>query len=101
MAAALERHLIVALIAGNCTLTAATFSDQRVTTQAPPASICSLPPAATSLLTSQGKVYLYFDATEATSDSLYNDWLAPDRTVIAAIPGPLTRVNSASTTPPT
>jgi uncharacterized protein (TIGR03437 family) len=84
MTATMPRLLIVAFVAGSYTLGGATFSNQRVTTQTPPAGDCtSLPPAVTSFLTTQGSVYLFFDATVTTSDSLNNDWLAPDGTVVA------------------
>ena len=39
----------------------ATVSNQRVTTQPPPASGCVVPPSTPSFLTSQGTVYLYFE----------------------------------------
>jgi uncharacterized protein (TIGR03437 family) len=63
----------------------ATFNNQRVTTSGPPSSGCVVPPAATSFLTSDAKIYLYFEATTTLTDQLTNDWLAPDGTVIKDI----------------
>jgi uncharacterized protein (TIGR03437 family) len=40
------------------------------------------PAAATSFLTTNNTVYLYFEATITTSDSLTSNWLAPDGTVV-------------------
>jgi hypothetical protein len=60
------------------------FSNQVVTTQAPPSTGCLLPTAATSFLTTDNTVYLYFEATAATSDSLTGNWLAPDNTVVGS-----------------
>ena len=54
-----------------------------VTTQAPASTGCTRPPPATSFLTTSNTIYLYFEATVTTSDSLSNDWLAPDNTVVA------------------
>jgi uncharacterized protein (TIGR03437 family) len=61
------------------------FSHQVVTTQAPASTGCVQPTAATSFLTTDNTVYLYFEATVTTSDSLTNNWLAPDGTVVAGI----------------
>jgi uncharacterized protein (TIGR03437 family) len=58
------------------------FSNQVVTTQAPVPTGCARPTAATSFLTTSNTVYLYFEATITTSDSLTSNWLAPDSTVI-------------------
>jgi hypothetical protein len=54
----------------------------RLTTQAPSPLGCTLPPAATSFQTSQGAIYLYFEATVTASDSLSTDWLSPDGSVL-------------------
>jgi hypothetical protein len=59
----------------------ATFNSARVTTTAPPAG-CSLPPVVNSFAVTD-TVYLYFSGTITTSDLLYQDWLAPDGTVVA------------------
>ena len=68
-----------------------TFTDQRVSTQDTSASsTCVVPPAASSFLTTNKAVYLYFSATTTTNDSLSDNWLAPDGTVI----------NGVSWTPP-
>lgn len=58
------------------------FTDQRVTTQAPPAAGCVVPGAVTSFPTSDATVYLYFAATVTAGDTLSNDWLAPDGTKV-------------------
>ena len=58
------------------------FSNQVVTSQAPSGSGCTRPPASTSFLTTDGTVYLYFEATVSNSDSLTSDWLAPDGSVV-------------------
>lgn len=60
------------------------FSNQEVTTTAPPASGCSTPPALTSFLTTDGTVYLYFNATVSGSDHITADWLAPNGDVLPA-----------------
>ena len=85
MTATVERFLIAALIAGSGPLSGVSYSNQRVTTQAPSASACTVPPAVSSFLTTENTVYLYFNAAITTSDSLTNNWLAPDGTVIAGI----------------
>ncbi len=64
------------------------YFNQRVTTQVPPATGCIVPPAANSFVTTNSKVYLYFEATVTPSDILSNDWLAPDGTVIDDGPWP-------------
>src|SRR5579864_5224041 len=61
--------------------TAATVNNPRVTTQAPPSSGCIVPPNVPSFLTSDGTVYLYFEASITSGEALTNDWLAPDGTV--------------------
>lgn len=61
------------------------FSDHVVTTQAPPSTGCVVPTAATSFLTTDNTVYLFFEATISTGDSLTSNWLAPDGTVIPGI----------------
>jgi len=63
--------------------TQASYSNQRVTTQAPPSSGCVLPASDTSFAVTDGAVYLYFTAATTTSDLLSNDWLAPDGSVVA------------------
>ena len=61
-------------------------SNQVMTAQAPLASGCSPPPSASSFLTTQNTLYLYFEATVTDSDSLSNDWLAPDgSTIVGAV----------------
>ncbi len=60
-----------------------TFQNQRATTQAPPSSGCTAPPAANSFLPSNGTIYLYFEATVTNADSLTSDWLAPNGDVFA------------------
>ena len=60
------------------------FSNQVVTTQAPPSTGCVRPTTATSFLTTDNTVYLYFEATPTTSDSLTSNWLAPDGTVVGS-----------------
>ena len=59
------------------------ISDQRITSQPPPAAGCTVPPAATSFSTSLKTVYLYFVAVTTATDALSNDWLAPDGTLVA------------------
>ncbi len=71
-------------LAGAPALAQATFSNQVVTTQAPPSTGCVRPTPATSFLTTDNTVYLYFEAIVTTSDTLTNNWLAPDGTVVAA-----------------
>jgi hypothetical protein len=48
----------------------------------PPPS-CTPPPSATSFLTTDASVYLFFDAVTSSSDNLSSDWLAPNGTVLA------------------
>jgi pseudomonalisin len=69
------------------TINAATisFSNQRVTTTAPPTSGCSVPPAVSNFLTTDKTVYLYFQAVVTSSDSLNNDWVAPDGSLIQGV----------------
>ena len=56
----------------------ASFSNQRVTTQAPPASGCgAVPPSVNVFFPTDSTVYLFFDATVTTSDTLTSDWLPP------------------------
>ena len=57
------------------------FSNQRVTTAAPPKSTCAVPPAVTSFSTGDQTVYLYFEATVGGSDALTSDWVAPDGSI--------------------
>ncbi len=49
-----------------------------------------MPTAKSSFSTTDGTVYLYFEATLAPSDALTNDWLAPDGSSVSpAYPGTL------------
>jgi hypothetical protein len=64
--------------AGTSAFAQISFSNQVLTTQAPPA-------AATSFLTTNNTVYVFFEATIARSDSLTSNWLAPDGTVVPGI----------------
>lgn len=66
------------------TATAASFSSQRVTRSAPPASGCVTPEAADSFLTSDQWVYLWFNAAVSTDDQLSNQWIQPDGQVAAS-----------------
>lgn len=50
---------------------------------APPSSGCTVPPSSASFLTSDGAVYLYFEATVQSSDNLSISWLAPNGDVVA------------------
>ena len=61
----------------------ATYNNQRVTTAAPPATGCVVPPAVSSFLTTDNTIYLYFEAAVTTSDNLTNDWLGPNGTKVA------------------
>ena len=61
----------------------ATFSNQRVTTQAPPSSGCILPTAVTSFTTTDATAYLYFNGTTSATDLISYNWLAPDGTTVA------------------
>jgi trimeric autotransporter adhesin len=61
---------------------AISVNDQRVTTQAPPASGCVVPSSVTTFQTTNNFIYLYFNAVVSSSDELMNNWLAPDGTVI-------------------
>jgi len=61
-----------------------TFSNQMVTLSAPPSNgSCGSPTPGTSFLPSNGIIYLYFTGPVTTADNLYNDWVAPDGTVIS------------------
>ncbi len=62
-----------------------TLSDPRVTTAAPPASGCVLPPSQNAFSTSSTTVYLYFAAVVTAQDGLRNDWLAPDGSTVAGV----------------
>ena len=57
------------------------YTNQRVSTQAPPATGCVVPPAVTSFLTTQNTVYLFFQATTTASDALTDQWIAPGGSV--------------------
>jgi len=65
----------------------ASFSNQRVTKEVPPASGCVLPTAQTSFSVADGFVFLYFTAMVTLKDSLTDDWLAPDGTLVLDPPG--------------
>ena len=62
---------------------AASVTNQRVTTVAPPASTCVVPPSTPSFTTSDNTVYLYFEASVTASDALYDDWIGPSGQRIA------------------
>jgi hypothetical protein len=66
-----------------------TVQNTRLSTQAPPSQGCTPPPPATNFQTSQGVVYLYFEATVTASDTVSTDWLAPDGTVLPGNNWPL------------
>ncbi len=57
------------------------YTNQRVSTQAPPATGCVVPSAATSFLTTQNTVYLFFEATTTATDALSVQWIAPGGTL--------------------
>jgi uncharacterized protein (TIGR03437 family) len=67
---------------------AVTLTDQRVTSQAPPASGCVLPAPGSAFPTTANTVYLYFAAAVTAQDALSNDWLAPDGTTVAGVSWP-------------
>ena len=61
------------------------FSNQRVTTAAPATGTsCPVPPAVSSFLTTDNNVYLFFDVTVTTADTLSLNWLAPNGDVVSA-----------------
>lgn len=60
----------------------ADFSNQRVSSAPPPSSGCAVPPSATSFLTTDNVVYLYFLATVTASDYITSDWVDPNGSVI-------------------
>jgi uncharacterized protein (TIGR03437 family) len=60
-----------------------TITNAVVSTQAPPASGCAVPPSVTSFYTSQSTVHLFFNAVATSYDVLTNDWLAPDGTSVS------------------
>ncbi len=63
--------------------TGMTFNTEIMTKSAPPSNgTCGSPVPATSFLPSDGTAYLYFLGNVTTADNLYNDWVAPDGTVI-------------------
>jgi uncharacterized protein (TIGR03437 family) len=64
------------------------FSAQRVTTQVPADTSCTIPPPSTSFLTTDSTVYLFFNATTTAADVVNNDWLAPDGTVVDGVTWP-------------
>ncbi|MBZ5674638.1 MAG: S8 family serine peptidase [Acidobacteriia bacterium] len=61
----------------------ATFGVQRVTTTAPPASGCVLPPAVSSFGATD-TVFLYFTAVVTSNDLLTREWIAPNGVVAAS-----------------
>ncbi len=67
---------------GNVPPSALSLTNITLSTVAPPATGCTVPPASNSFLTSDGTVYLYFQATVSVSDHLSASWLAPDGTVV-------------------
>ena len=68
----------------------ATFTLQRVTTTPPPLTGCGSVPPAVSFFLATDTVYLYFNATIATSDSLTYDWVTPNGGVVAGSTWPPT-----------
>ena len=60
----------------------ATFSVQRVTTNAPPPAVCTLPPAISSFA-STDTVYLYFVASVTSRDLLTREWIAPNGAAVS------------------
>ncbi len=54
-----------------------TFTNQRVTTVPPSTSACAVPPSVSSFRTGDNIVYLYFEATVTSNDSLTMGWLGP------------------------
>jgi hypothetical protein len=66
---------------GLAPVTTISFTNQEVT-KAVPAGTCTLPSASTSFLTTDGSVYVFFDASVTGSDTLSSDWLAPNGDVI-------------------
>jgi len=59
------------------------YTNQRVSTQAPPANLaCVVPPAVPSFVTNNQTVYLYFEATTTANDALTDQWIAPDGSVL-------------------
>jgi hypothetical protein len=76
--------VLLMIPAAASTASAASFSNQRVTRAAPPASGCVTPEAADSLLTSDQWVYLWFTAAVSTDDQLSNQWVQPNGQVAAS-----------------
>ncbi|MEP7353551.1 MAG: RHS repeat-associated core domain-containing protein [Acidobacteriota bacterium] len=66
----------------SCSAWGITYTGQEVS-KVDPANTCSNPPSATSFLTTDPTVYLYFNAATTTDDHLTHDWLAPNGTVLA------------------
>jgi hypothetical protein len=60
----------------------ATYTD-KIVSKTNPGGTCSNPPPATSFVTTDNTVYLYFLGTTTLSDQLSSDWLAPDGTVVS------------------
>lgn len=75
---------LLMISAAPSTASAASFSNQRVTRSAPPASGCTTPEAADSFLTSEQRVYLWFNAAVTTDDQLSNQWIQPNGQVAAS-----------------
>lgn len=77
-----EINILTALgfTAGAATVTP-TPSGLEVSDIAPPPAGCTFPAAMTSFTTSNGTVYLYFNATVTTSDNITSDWLSPNHVV--------------------
>src|ERR1039457_5515790 len=76
--------VLLMIPAAASTASAASFSNQRVTRAAPPASGCVTPEAVDSLLTSDQWVYLWFTAAVSTDDQLSNQWVQPNGQVAAS-----------------
>ena len=90
-AVVLSRALIVVVIAlegydapAASGQTSISFNDQRMTTTAPtpPSMPCILPPAASSFLTTDTTIYLYFNAIVTNADTLSMTWIAPNGDVL-------------------
>jgi hypothetical protein len=61
-----------------------TFASELLTQTAPPADgSCGSPVPGSSFATAATLIYLYFTGTVTNADSLYNDWVGPDGSVIA------------------
>ena len=60
----------------------ASYTNQRVTTAAPPLSGCVVPLPVQSFLTTNNTVYLYFDAEVTSTDALALEWDGPGNAVL-------------------